>query len=201
MVLILLNNQIHVGKHLTVSESSPFKIKKGDRMDTLVIRKMEKNDLIEVLKVYKEGIETGMATFETNVPSEQVWDERHHATLRFVAEEYNRVVGWIAISPVSTRPVYSGVGEVSVYISNDSKGKGIASKLFKSLIEESEKAGFWTLQSSIFALNTASIHLHKKMGFRVVGTREKIAQLNGEWHDTVIMEKRCREIIEGKSKA
>lgn len=118
-----------------------------------------------------------------------------HATLRFVAEEHNRVVGWIGISPVSTRAVYSGVGEVSVYISNDSKGKGIASKLFKRLIEESEKAGFWTLQSSIFAFNTASIHLHQKMGFRVVGTREKIAQLNGEWHDTVIMEKRCMEII------
>ncbi|MEK8198222.1 MULTISPECIES: GNAT family N-acetyltransferase [Lysinibacillus] len=164
-------------------------------MDTLVIRKMEKNDLIEVLKIYKEGIETGMATFETNVPSEQVWDERHHETLRFVAEEYNRVVGWIGISPVSTRVVYSGVGEVSVYISNDSKGKGIASKLFKRLIEESEKEGIWTLQSSIFVINTASIHLHQKMGFRVVGTREKIAQLNGEWHDTVIMEKRCKEII------
>lgn len=164
-------------------------------METLVIRKMEKNDLIEVLKIYKEGIETGMATFETNVPSKQVWDERHHATLRFVAEEYNRVVGWIAISPVSTRAVYSGVGEVSVYISSDRKGKGIASKLFKRLIEESEKAGIWTLQSSIFAINTSSIHLHKKMGFRVVGTREKIAQLNGEWHDTIIMEKRCTEII------
>jgi phosphinothricin acetyltransferase len=164
-------------------------------METLVIRKMEKNDLIEVLKIYKEGIETGMATFENNVPSEQVWDARHHATLRFVAEEYNRVVGWIAISPVSTRAVYSGVGEVSVYISSDRKGKGIASKLFKILIEESEKAGIWTLQSSIFAINTSSIHLHQKMGFRVVGTREKIAQLHGEWHDTVMMEKRCMEII------
>jgi len=103
---------------------------------------MEKNDFKEVLKIYKEGIETGMATFETVVPSEQVWDERHHATLRFVAEEHNRVVGSIGISPVSTRAVYSGVGEVSVYISSDSKGKGIASKLFKILIEESEKAGF-----------------------------------------------------------
>ena len=159
-------------------------------MDTLIIRKMEKKDLKEVLKIYKEGIETGMATFETIVPSEQVWDERHHATLRFVAEEHNRVVGWIAISPVSTRSVYSGVGEVSVYISSDYKGNGIASKLFKVLIEESEKAGFWTLQSSIFAINASSIQLHKKMGFRVVGTREKIAQLHGQWHDTVIMEKR-----------
>lgn len=102
----------------------------------------------------------------------------------------NRVIGWIAISPVSTRAVYSGVGEVSVYLSNNSKGKGIASMLFKKLIEESEKAGFWTLQSSIFAINTSSIQLHKKMGFRIVGTREKIAQLHGKWHDTVIMEKR-----------
>jgi len=159
-------------------------------MDKLIIRKMETSDLNEVLKIYKGGIETGMVTFETIVPSNQVWDERHHVTLRFVAEEHNRVVGWIAISPVSTRTVYSGVGEVSVYISSDSKGKGIATELFKVLIEESEKEGFWTLQSSIFAINTSSIQLHKKMGFRIVGTREKIAQLHGKWHDTVIMEKR-----------
>lgn len=159
-------------------------------MDKLIIRKMETSDLNEVLKIYKEGIETGMATFETIVPSNQVWDERHHVTLRFVAEEHNRVVGWIAISPVSTRAVYSGVGEVSVYISSDSKGKGIATELFKVLIEESEKVGFWTLQSSIFDINISSIQLHKKMGFRIVGTREKIAQLHGKWHDTVIMEKR-----------
>jgi len=158
-------------------------------METLLIRKMEHKDLKAVLNIYKEGIDTGMATFETNVPSEQVWDGRHHATLRFVAEEHNRVIGWIAISPVSTRTAYSGVGEVSVYISNNSKGKGIASKLFRKLIEESENAGFWTLQSSIFAINTSSIQLHIKMGFRVVGTREKIAQLHGKWHDTVIMEK------------
>ncbi|MEB2298872.1 GNAT family N-acetyltransferase [Lysinibacillus xylanilyticus] len=159
-------------------------------MATLLIRKMEHKDLKEVLNIYKEGIDTGMATFETNVPSEQVWDERHHAILRFVAEEHNKVIGWIALSPVSTRTVYSGVGEVSVYISNDSKGKGIASKLFRKLIEQSENAGFWTLQSSIFAINTSSIQLHKKMGFRKVGTRERIAQLDGKWHDTIIMEKR-----------
>ncbi|MBL3730702.1 N-acetyltransferase [Lysinibacillus sp. HST-98] len=159
-------------------------------MDNLIIRKMENKDLQEILKIYKEGIETGMATFQTEVPSEQVWDEGHHSTLRFVAENHNKVVGWIGISPVSTRAVYSGVGEVSVYISSDHKGKGIASELFKVLIEESEKAGFWTLQSSIFAINTSSIQLHKKMGFRVVGTREKIAQLHGKWHDTIIMEKR-----------
>jgi len=159
-------------------------------MDTLIIRKMGQKDLKAVLEIYKEGIETGMATFQTEVPSEQEFDEGHHATLRFVAEVQNKVVGWIGISPVSTRAVYSGVGEVSVYISSDSKGKGIAAKLFKILIEESEKAGFWTLQSSIFAINDSSIELHKKMGFRVVGTREKIAQLHGKWHDTVIMEKR-----------
>lgn len=128
--------------------------------------------------------------YTTIVPSAQIWDERHHAAWSFVAEKHNRVVGWIAISSVSTRAVYSGVGEVSVYISSDHKGKGIASKLFKILIEESEKVGFWTLQSSIFAINTTSIQLHKQMGFMVVGIREKIAQLNGKWHDTVIMERR-----------
>ncbi|SCY34227.1 MULTISPECIES: GNAT family N-acetyltransferase [unclassified Lysinibacillus] len=164
-------------------------------MDTLLIRKMEQKDLKDVLKIYQEGIDTGMATFQTEVPSECVWDEGHHATLRFVAEVKNRVVGWIAISPISTRAVYCGVGEVSVYISTDNKGKGIASKLFGMLIDESEKEGFWTLQSSIFAINSSSIQLHKKMGFRIVGTREKIAQLHGKWHDTVIMEKRSIGIV------
>lgn len=159
-------------------------------MDTLLIRKMQQEDIADVLKIYKEGIETGMATFQTEVPSEQEWDVSHHVTLRFVAEFDNRVVGWIAISPVSTRAVYCGVGEVSVYISNDSKGKGVASKLFVRLIEESEKAGFWTLQSSIFENNTPSINLHKKLGFRMVGTRYKIAKLSGKWHNTVLMERR-----------
>ena len=159
-------------------------------MNTLTIRKMEQKDLAEVLMIYKEGIETGMATFQTEVPSEYVWDVGHHANLRFVAEVNNKVVGWIAISAVSTRAVYCGVGEVSVYISNDRKGKGIASKLFQMLIEKSEKAGYWTLQSSIFEFNTASIQLHKNMGFRIVGTREKIAQLHGKWIDTIILERR-----------
>ncbi|PJO44703.1 GNAT family N-acetyltransferase [Lysinibacillus xylanilyticus] len=163
-------------------------------MDTILIRKMEQIDIKEVLKIYQEGIDTGMATFQTEVPSEYEWDKGHHDTLRFVAEEHDGVVGWIAISPVSTRAVYCGVGEVSVYISKDSKGRGIASKLFKILIAESEKAGFWTLQSSIFAINTSSIQLHKKMGFIKVGTREKIAQLHGQWHDTIIMEKRSSKI-------
>ncbi|MGE7926719.1 N-acetyltransferase family protein [Lysinibacillus xylanilyticus] len=164
-------------------------------MGTILIRKMEQKDLKEVLKIYQEGIDTGMATFQTEMPSECEWDKGHHDTLRFVAEEHNRVVGWIAISPVSTRAVYCGVGEVSVYISKDSKGRAIASKLLKILIAESEKASFWTLQSSIFAINISSIQLHKKMGFRIVGTREKIAQLHGQWHDTVIMEKRSSEIV------
>lgn len=143
-------------------------------MDTLLIRKMEQKDLKEVLKIYQEGIDTGMATFQTEVPSERVWDEGHHATLRFVAEEHNRVIGWIAISPVSTRVVYSGVGEVSVYISSDSKGKGIASMLFKIIIEESENEGFWTLQSSIFAINTSSIQLHKKWALGLLEREKKL---------------------------
>ncbi|MFJ7979941.1 GNAT family N-acetyltransferase [Lysinibacillus xylanilyticus] len=164
-------------------------------MGTILIRKMEQKDLKEVLKIYQEGIDTGMATFQTEMPSECEWDKGHHDTLRFVAEEHNGVVGWIAISPVSTRAVYCGGGEVSVYISKDSKGRGIASKLLKILIAESEKAGFWTLQSSIFAINASSIQLHKKMGFRITGTREKIAQLHGQWHDTVIMEKRSSKIV------
>lgn len=143
-------------------------------MDTLIIRKMEKKDLQEVLKIYKEGIETGMATFETIVPSEQVWDERHNAALRFVAEEHNRVVGWISISPVSTRAVYSGVGEVSVYLSSDHKGKGIASKLFKILIEESEKGGFGhSNHPSLLSIHQVSNYI-KRWAFELLVQEKKL---------------------------
>ena len=160
----------------------------------MIIRLMEEKDLQSVLQIYKEGLQTEIATFETEVPSIEVWEKGHHPTLRFVAEEEAGVIGWVAISPVSSREVYKGVGEVSVYVSGEVKGKGVATLLMEKMILESEKIGYWTLQSSISTENEASISLHKKVGFRVVGVREKIGKRDGRWQDTVLMERRSKII-------
>lgn len=151
---------------------------------------MQASDLDRVLAIYGQGLETGLATFETKVPSKENWHQSHHSTLRFVVESSNQVEGWIALSPVSNRDVYCGVGEVSIYISAAARGKKFGKELMEKMILESEKEGYWTLQSSIFQKNQASISLHSKVGFRVVGTRERIAQRDGKWHNTVIMERR-----------
>ncbi|MGW6382977.1 N-acetyltransferase family protein [Peribacillus butanolivorans] len=160
-----------------------------------MIRQMKLTDLDAVLTIYGEGLKTGCATLETTIPSKEKWNSSHHKTLRFVAETGEQVVGWVALSPISTRQAYSGVGEISIYVRSIYRGTGVASLLMGKMIEQSEKEGFWTLQSSIFAINKPSIKLHKKMGFRTVGTREKIAQLYGQWHDTVIMERRSENIF------
>jgi len=145
-----------------------------------------------VKKIYLEGIATGNATFQTKAPSFQEWTTSHHATCRFVAVKEDLVIGWIAISPVSNRIVYKGVGEVSIYVSTQEKSGGIGTALFLKLIQESEEEGFWTLQSSIFKENVASIKLHKKMGFREIGYREKIAQHYGVWRDVLLLERRSK---------
>ncbi|MGE7186836.1 N-acetyltransferase family protein [Peribacillus sp. NPDC006672] len=160
-----------------------------------MIRQMKLADLDAVLSIYGEGLKTGCATFETTIPSKEKWDSSQHKTLRFVAEAGEQVVGWVTLSPISTRQAYSGVGEISIYVRSTYRGTGVASLLMEKMIEQSEKEGFWTLQSSIFAINKPSITLHKKMGFRTVGTRKKIAQLYGQWHDTVIMERRSENIF------
>ncbi|MFG3613508.1 GNAT family N-acetyltransferase [Rummeliibacillus stabekisii] len=162
--------------------------------DNIVIRKMLDTDWPAVKNIYLEGIATGNATFQTDAPSFEEWTKSHHATCRFVAVKGDLVVGWIAISSVSNRVVYKGVGEVSVYVSIKAKSGGIGTLLLSKLIEESENEGFWTLQSSIFKENTASLKLHKKMGFREVGYREKIAQHYGVWRDVLLLERRS-EIV------
>ncbi len=111
-----------------------------------------------------------------------------------MAEEQGKVIGWVTISPVSSRQVYRGVAEVSVYVSDAAKGKGVATLLMEKLIVDSEKEGYWTLQSSISSKNEASISLHKKVGFRVVGIREKIGKRDGQWQDTVLLERRSKFI-------
>lgn len=143
-----------------------------------------------VKEIYSEGIATGNATFQTSVPSWEEWDSAHTAVPRLVAIENGKVWGWAALTPVSGRCVYGGVGEVSVYVSAKARGKGLGKLLLQSLVTESEKAGFWTLQAGIFPENAASIALHTSIGFRIIGTREKIGRMDGRWRDTVLLEKR-----------
>ena len=157
-----------------------------------MIRDMKDSDAQAVLEIYKKGIEIGNATFETTVPSWKKWDQSHHKHCRFVYVENRTVVGWVALSPVSQRQCYSGVAEISIYVSPDHFKKGIASKLIAHLIPESEKHGIWTIYSSIFPENKASYRLLMKFGFREVGLRERIAQLDGQWRSTLILERRSK---------
>jgi len=154
------------------------------------LRPMTPQDWDEVSRIYREGIETRLATFETQVPLWEKWDAGHLKTGRLIAEQAGKVLGWAALSPISTRSVYRGVAEVSIYVSADARQQGVGRALLLRLIAISEEAQIWTLQASIFRHNHPSISLHEKCGFRVVGHREKIAQLDDEWYDTTIMERR-----------
>ncbi len=155
---------------------------------------MDSFDWSQVSKIYKEGIETGMATFETIVPSYGKWDSAHLKNCRFVAVYNKQIAGWAALSTVSSRQVYRGVAEVSVYIGKSYRGLGMGKALMQHLILESEKEGFWTLQSGIFPMNTPSISLHEKVGFRKIGYRERVAQLHDVWIDNVLFERRSKVI-------
>jgi len=143
-----------------------------------------------IAKIYKEGIDTQMATFETQIPAWEVWDNSHLKSCRLKAVFEDTLVGWAALSPTSKREVYKGVAEVSIYITSSHRNLGIGSLLLSQLIKESEIQGFWTLQASIFSQNKSSIALHKSQGFREIGYREKIAKLNDIWYDNTILERR-----------
>lgn len=143
-------------------------------------------------EIYLQGIATKSATFQTQAPTWEEWDQGHLPNLRYVVLWNGQVVGWAALSRVSGRCVYAGVTEVSLYVHEDFRAKGIGKLLLQHLIEESEQAGIWTLQSGIFPENAASIALHEKLGFRKVGYREKIGKLDGLWRDTILMERRSR---------
>lgn len=160
----------------------------------LEIRTFKEQDWTSVSKIYAEGIATGIATFETEVPSLDVWNEKFVKTCRLVAEIDHQVVGFAVLSKVSNREVYSGVAEVTIYISKDRRGKGIGKELLNALIDESENHGFWTLQAGIFSQNIPSIALHKKCGFREVGVREKIGKRDGKWHDNYFLERRSEKV-------
>ena len=148
---------------------------------------------LQVAKIYEEGIKTGNATFKTQVPDWETWNSNCHKHSRFViVNSEEEVLGWCALAPVSSRFEYRGVAEVSVYIKLSAIGNGIGSLLMKSLIQSSEENGIWTLYSSMFPENIGSVRLHEKFEFRKVGYRERIAELNGIWRDTIIYERRSK---------
>lgn len=143
-----------------------------------------------IREIYQHGIDTGNATFETTVPDWNKIDEKYLPHSRLVADDEGMVLGWAALTPVSARECYRGVAEVTIYVHKAHHGKGIGKKLLKALVDESEKNGIWSLLSVIHQENRASIHLHEQCGFRIIGYRERIAQLHGTWRSTIMMEKR-----------
>ena len=151
---------------------------------------MRASDWEQVRAIHLEGIRSGHATFETDAPSWETWDEGHHQFARLVMRDGDAILGWAALSPVSKRHVYRGVAEVTVYVSETARGQGIGRALLEALIQQSEQNGIWTLQASIFPENIASVQLHLRCGFREVGRRERIATLNGVWRDTLLFERR-----------
>ncbi|HLT24478.1 MAG TPA: GNAT family N-acetyltransferase [Ignavibacteria bacterium] len=143
-----------------------------------------------VKRIYEEGIATRNATFETEAPSREEWDKKHHDICRFAAVDNGEVLGWAALIPTSTRKVYAGVMEISIYIGEKHRDKGVGKALMEALIAESEKNNIWSLLSVLFPENTASIKLHEKFGFRIVGIREKMGKMGDTWRDNVMMERR-----------
>lgn len=157
----------------------------------VTIRNMENSDWTVASQIYQQGIDDGNATYERKAPEWKVWDAAHIRKCRFVAVTDDKIVGFAVISNISARAVYSGVAEVSIYIAKDCQGKGVGKRLMNHLVAETEKAGFWTLQSVIMQENLPSLKLHEKCGFRTVGFRERMAKdFKGVWRNTVLMERR-----------
>src|SRR5713101_6852761 len=152
------------------------------------------SDWEAVRSIYVEGIATGNATFETDAPDWEAWNRNHLSFARLIARDDMSILGWAALGPVSSRRVYAGVAEVSVYVAAAARGMGVGRSLLVALIDEAERNGLWTLQAGIFPENTASIALHKSCGFREVGRRERIGLLCGVWRDVILLERRSRTI-------
>jgi L-amino acid N-acyltransferase YncA len=161
-------------------------------MCEVVIERLEPRHWERVRSIYLEGIATRNATFETTAPTWDEWNAQHAQVARLVACLDNMVVGWAALSPVSRRTVYHGVAEVSVYVAAAHRRAGVGRRLLAALIRAAEAAGIWTLQAAVFPENTATLRLHESAGFRRVGYRERIAQLDAKWRDTVLLERRSR---------
>ena len=162
------------------------------------IRPLVPGDWLEVSRIYREGIDTGDATFATEVPTWADWDAARHPTVRIVAEVGGRTVGFATVSEISNRCVYRGVAEVTVYVGADARGRGVGRRLMHALAARSEEAGIWSLHAGIFPENHASIALHEAVGFRVVGTYDRLGRTaRGVWRDVVLMERRSNEVGTG----
>ena len=158
------------------------------------IQTMEDSDWSSVKSIFNEGIATGNATFRTECPIWEEWNLVHLKFCRLVAKYNDKIIGWAALTPHSGVCAYSGVAEVSIYVTSSARGKGVGKNLLKALIKESENKGIWTLEANIFPENIASISLHKYCGFKEVGIRKHIGQLNGKWRDVILLERRSSSI-------
>jgi L-amino acid N-acyltransferase YncA len=156
----------------------------------IVIDELQPDDWPQVRAIYGEGMATGNATFEQELPAWTAWEHGHLPVCRIVARRDGVVLGWAALSPVSSRCVYGGVAEVSVYVGEDYRGQGLGRRLLEALVARSEAAGLWTLQAGIFPENRASVAVHERCGFRVVGCRERLGQMHGTWRDVLLLERR-----------
>ncbi|HVD48493.1 MAG TPA: GNAT family N-acetyltransferase [Gaiellaceae bacterium] len=158
------------------------------------VRDLRPGDWPEVALIFEEGIATGNATFEVEVPSWEAWDAAHLAAHRFAAERESAVVGWVALAPVSARCCYAGVAEISAYVGEEARRQGVGAELLSAAIESSERAGIWTLQTGVFPENEASLGLLRRFGFRALGTQERIGRLHGVWRDVVLLERRSEVV-------
>ena len=160
----------------------------------ITIERMTPQDWETVRTIYLEGIAKRNATFETDAPDWETWDRDHRQDCRLVARKGDEVIGWAALSPVSGRCVYAGVASLSVYVAAAARGQGVGKALLQALITASEQQGIWTLETGIFPENAASLALHRLCGFREVGRRERIGQMDGVWRDVIFMERRSQVV-------
>lgn len=160
----------------------------------IIINEMIPSDWGQVKEIFMEGILTANATFRTEAPTWDEWDKGHLKNCRFVAKQNGEVVGWVALTPISSMLAFSGVVEVSIYISASAAGMGVGSRLLQQVIDSSEQNKIWTIQAMIFPENIASINLHRKFGFEEVGTRKQMGRLNGVWRDVVLLERRSNKV-------
>lgn len=157
---------------------------------SITIQPLDHGHWDRVRAIYVEGIASGNATFETEAPAWEAWDRSHVTGCRYVALVDGQVVGWAALSPVSDRCAYEGVAEVSVYVGAEARGQGVGSRLMEALVRGSEEAGYWTLQAGVFPENDASVRVHTRVGFRLVGRRSRLGQMAGVWRDVLLLERR-----------
>lgn len=163
-------------------------------MNQIKIEQMTDDAWSDVARIYESGIATNNATFQTEAPDWDCWNNAHRKDCRLIAKIDDKIIGWVALSNVSSRCVYSGVAEVSIYVDATFRGKGVGDKLMEALIQESESNGLWTLQAGIFPENVGSLKLHHKHGFRTIGIKERIGKMGDTWRDVAMLERRSKVV-------